>query len=423
MNFPLVSSPGAIVAMVLVALIVPQVFLTAWFVFAIRSRTVEFVSRSSVRCESSRIPVEVVLCLRGCDETLENFFDALGMQNHENWRLRVIVDSVNDPAWAVANAAISKLTQSGRATWKDAILEPLAERPKTGSLKCASLRQALLTLDPPTQVIAMIDADTVVVRQWLLSLVDECMRPGVGAVSGNRWYEPVHDSLSGTVRTIWNAGAIVQMTAFEIPWGGSLAVRRQAVEACGWTEVIRTTLCEDTSLAAPLKKSGWKYRFLPSLVAIDQDDAVSIGPLTRWIARQLLTARLHHPRWPLVAIHGLSTSIALGASLAMCMGALVTKDWPMCVTVGCAVALYEVVSISLVVMIEEVLRTAVAAGGKKLRPRSAGRLLWRVAMLPVTQGVYAVAVVLAMTSRAIEWRGILYEVKKSAGSFTVKIKE
>ncbi|MCX7391679.1 MAG: hypothetical protein NTX02_10895 [Planctomycetia bacterium] len=63
MNFPLVSSPGAIVAMALVALIVPQVFLTAWFVFAIRSRTVEFVSRSSVRCESSRIPVEVVLCL------------------------------------------------------------------------------------------------------------------------------------------------------------------------------------------------------------------------------------------------------------------------------------------------------------------------------------------------------------------------
>ena len=95
----------------------------------------------------------------------------------------------------------------------------------------------------------------------------------------------------------------------------------------------------------------------------------------------------------------------------------------MCVTVGCAVALYEVVSISLVVMIEEVLRTAVAAGGKKLRPRSAGRLLWRAAMLPVTQGVYAVAVVLAMTSRAIEWRGILYEVKKSAGSFMVKTKE
>ena len=154
-----------------------------------------------------------------------------------------------------------------------------------------------------------------------------------------------------------------------------------------------------------------------------QDDAVALGPLTRWIARQLLTARLHHPLWPLVAIHGLSTSIALGASLAMCMGALVTKDWPMCVTVGCAVALYEVVSISLVVMIEEVLRTAVAAGGKKLRPRSAGRLLWRAAMLPVTQGVYAVAVVLAMTSRAIEWRGILYEVKKSAGSFMVKTKE
>ncbi len=410
MNLFTGNTTAAAVALTLFLLLVPQIALTAWFVWAVRRRTRQFSSRDGFRGESATIPAEVVLCLRGCDPTLEQVIETLGGQRHGNWRLRIVVDSTDDPAWPVARSAVAHLAESGRASWLSSTVEPLAERPATGSLKCASLRQALSSLAPETQVVALVDADAIVHDNWLLSMVDECMRPGVGAVSGNRWYDPIHDSVPGTVRAIWNAGAIVQMTAFGIPWGGSLAVRREALEACGWTEIIRTSLCEDTALAAPLWKSGWTYRFIPSLVAIDDDDTVSLRPLTRWIARQLLTARLHHPLWPAVAVHGVATSLALAAAIASCAVAGANGHGKTLALVGGSLAAYEIASLALVFSIEKTVRNALEATGRTFRPTNWRRGLSRCLMLPATQWVYAQAVVTAIFAKTVDWRGVVYHI-------------
>lgn len=419
----LVSMQTAVIlAALLTAAIVPQVVLTAWFISATRTRTRAFARRADGRGHAAGVPAEVILCLKGCDPTLDAVFDSLARQRHRDWRLRVIVDAVSDPAWVPAEAAIRRLAAAGVASWRDAVIEPLEARPATGSLKCASLRQAFATLDPRTRVVALVDADSVVHDEWLVSMVDECLLPGVGAVSGNRWYDPVRDSLPGTVRALWNAGAIVQMTAFGIPWGGSLAVRREALDACGWADVIRTTLCEDTALASPLARAGWAYRFVPALVAIDEDDDVATGPLTRWIARQLLTARLHHPRWPLVAVHGLGTSVTLAVTAAFCIAAAWSGAWAALAVAAGAIVAYELISVGLMVGIEATVREAVAAVGNGFRPTSLARTVWRCAMVPVTQGIYAAATCAAMLTRSIEWRGVVYEIHRPAGRAEVRVR-
>lgn len=423
MSVPPSLSAELIIPALLLALIVPQILLTAWFIWNVRARTRAHLLRCDQRDGSGTIPAVVVLCLRGCDPTLEEVLAALARQCHRNWRLQVVVDSADDPAWDVAHATLARLAAGDQVSWHDYSITPLAERPATGSLKCASLRQALATLAPETQVVALIDADSIVHEQWLLTLVDECMRPGVGAVSGNRWYEPRHDSLPGTVRAIWNAGAVVQMTAFGIPWGGSLAVRCEALAACGWASVIEATLCEDTALAAPLHRAGWLYRFIPSLVAVDCDDDVAIVPLTRWISRQLLTARLHHPMWPLVAIHGLSTSFTLAAAVCACVVAAARGHGQSLLVFGGALLAYEATSILLVLMIEDSIKHALTPQGTRFRPLSAGQLLWRCGMLPVTQYVYAAAMLSALATRSIEWRGIVYEITRTGGSLEVRIKD
>jgi hypothetical protein len=409
-------SAGAVLAWTLAALLVPQVALTLWFVWIVRSRTRDFVARDAVRHESATVPAEVILCLRGCDPTLDDVFAALARQSHRAWRLRVVVDSVDDPAWPVAQAAISRLAADGGAAWGGHMVEPLAVRPTRGSLKCASLRQALRSLAPETRVVALIDADSVVHPDWLLTMVDECLRPGVGAVSGNRWYDPDHDSPPGVVRALWNAGAIVQMTTFGIPWGGSLAVRREAMDACGWADVIESTLCEDTALAEPLTRAGWAYRFVPALTAIDRDDDIAFGPLTRWIARQLLTARLHHPAWPLVAMHGVSTSLALAAAVIAACGAWVTGRHASLTAIGGALLGYEAASVALFVVIASSIRAATAVAGKHIAPLSMGRLLWWAALIPAAQCVYAAATYAAATTKSIEWRGVVYRIQPPASS-------
>jgi hypothetical protein len=333
----------------------------------------------------------------------------------------VIVDSEKDPAWTVAHEAVHRLEER-RASWRAATIQPLAVRTTEGSLKCASLRQAFASLDSRTQVVALLDADSVVRVDWLATMVSQTMQRGIGAVSGNRWYEPVHDSVPGTVRVIWNVGAIAQMSAFGIPWGGSLAVRREAMEASGWIDLIRTTLCEDTALTEPLARAGWKYRFVPSLIAVDVSDDVAIGPLTRWIARQLLTARLHHPSWPLVAVHGLGTSLALLAGLAWAVTSAACAAWGNMAAALAAIACYEVATAVLFLVITWTVRNNLAAAGARQRPYAFRRMLWQVALIPLTQVVYGIATVVALTTRSIEWRGIVYDVARINGRLGVRVR-
>lgn len=406
-------------ALAWVALIVPQAALTAWFVWIVRDRMRGFCRRAAGRTASADVPAEVVLCLRGCDPTLDEVFAALAGQSHGHWRLRVVVDSASDPAWNAARAAVARLEAAADPSWAAAVIESLARRPTRGSLKCASLRQAFSTLAPDTQVVALIDADSVVHADWLVTMVDECMQPGIGAVSGNRWYDPDRDSTSGVIRAIWNAGAIVQMTVFGIPWGGSLAVRREAMNDCKWVEAIEASLCEDTALAEPLARSGWAYRFVPALIAVDRDDDIPLRPLTRWIARQLLTARLHHPAWPLVAVHGVSTSLALAATLAGVAVAGLAGDRPTAASLLAFIAGYEAANLGLLLVIAATVRGALAKAGRHVRPLDPARAARWGALIPATQAVYATAMVSAITARSIEWRGVTYAIRKKDGAVDV----
>jgi GT2 family glycosyltransferase len=269
--------------------------------------------------------------------------------------------------------------------------------------------------------VALIDADSVVHQDWLLTMVDECQRPGVGAVSGNRWYAPDRDTPAAVVRAIWNAGAIVQMTTFGIPWGGSLAVRREALDECRWADVIETTLCEDTALATPLAEAGWAYRFVPALAAIDRDNDISFGPLIRWITRQLLTARLHHPSWPLVATHGIATTLALIIAVGGSVYARLTGHHTAALLLTRFLMAYECANACLLIVIAGTVRTTFSDGKALHQPLTPSRCLAWCALIPVTQAIYALAIGRSMAARWIEWRGVIYGVHGSPPTAEVRI--
>ncbi|MFM9059132.1 MAG: glycosyltransferase family 2 protein [Planctomycetaceae bacterium] len=422
MNLPAVPTDAAALAILLGALLVPQAALTLWFVACVRSRVRDFRGRAAARNAAAEVPAEAEHDLRGCDPTLDRVLAALAGQSHRRWRLQVVVDSTDDPAWPATRGILDRLAASGSPSWSGVVVAPLAARGPRGSLKCASLRQALTSLATETSVVALVDADAVVHPDWLVTLVDECTRPGIGAVSGNRWFDPCDDSIAGVVRAEWNAGAVVQMTTFGIPWGGSLAVRREAMEACGWLDVIESSLCEDTALAAPFAAAGWGYRYVPTLTVVDEDDDVALGPLTRWIARQLLTARLHHPLWPLVAAHGLTTSLALATALAGLVAAAATARHHSLVLIAAALLGYEVVNVVMLLAIEAASRSAVAARDERARPLSVARVCWWATMIPVTQIVYAAATIRALVARSVEWRGVTYEIRRVSGRAEVAVR-
>ena len=399
---------AAALAAALLSLLALQSVLTLAFAGVITRR---LASRPSLAKPAPA--AEVVLCLRGADPSLAAALAALADQTYPGpWRLLVVVDSRHDPAWPVVERQIALLAASGRARWQAARLLPLESLPVGGSLKSASLRQAFGRLDAATQIVALLDADAVVAPGWLEALAAGCGQSGVGAVSGNRWYVPAESTGPGLVRGIWNGGALLMMTLLEVPWGGSLALRRDLIESSGWRETLATCFGEDTSLPEHLTRSGWRYQFRPELIVLDRDDGIAFRPLRRWITRQLLSARLHHAAWPLIALHGLGSwllllLVALSALVALALGHL-QEGWLLLA----ALLLYELGCLFLLLVIEALAaRASRPLGGQQLQRPGFVRCLQLLRWLPLAQWVCGLATLQAALAQRVEWRGVTYQVR------------
>jgi len=353
----------------------------------------------------------VVLCLRGADPSLPRVLAALARQDYPGpWRLVLLIDSTQDPAWTVAATQIARLQASGSARWQAARLVPLSHPPAAQSLKCAALRQAFALPECGAELVALVDADAVVPAGWLTALAAACDQGGIGAVSGNRWYS-ANQGAAAVVRSIWNGGALVLMTLLQIPWGGSLAIRRSLIDTSGWSDILATSLCEDTALLRPLARSGWHYQFRPELLVLAEDDAVALRPLRRWISRQLLCARLQHPAWPLVAIHGLGSWLLLLLALVLLAMSLLQGQLIPAALLVAALMVYELGCVGLLLLITAMARRGLQPLGTISAPTrwaTAWRLLrW----LPLAQWIYGVATLRASLARQVEWRGVHYAVR------------
>ena len=172
----------------------------------------------------------LILCLRGADPSLQDCLRSIDSQDFEDLQLHVVVDDMSDPALEVVNEfrSNSKLAVS---------IHQIEDRLETCSLKCSAIITAINAIDLDREVVALIDADAIVTPQWLSTLVQPLANPEVGVSTGNRWFRiPEKHRLGAAVRGVWNAAAVVQMYLYEIPWGGSLAFRREVIDKAGLLE-------------------------------------------------------------------------------------------------------------------------------------------------------------------------------------------
>ena len=357
---------------------------------------------------------EVVLCLRGADPALPALLRSLAHQEVPSpWRLQVVVDSPSDGAWAVVERALMALEP--QASWQLVRLEALADSQAAPSRKCAALLQALAQLHPETEVVALVDGDAAIGSAWLRELVAACLQPGVGAVSGNRWYAPAAGSGVGQVRAIWNAGALLLMGWLQVPWAGSLALRRELLTTTGWLSQLRSALCEDTALLAHLRQSGWRYGLLPQVLSCNTDDLRwrDLPALERWISRQLLLVRLHHPAWPWLAAHAAATSILpLLALLLVGLGQLL--EAPLAISPAA-----EGILLAALLAMDLLWVGLLVALSRALQQPSPRQLLALPLWVALTQVIYGLAALQAACAQRVEWRGIHYALRRRGGQWQV----
>ncbi len=361
----------------------------------------------AVKGSTFQPPVAVLLCIRGRDPSLEACIKALDQLDWPDFEVFCGFDSEQDEAFGF----VTELRASLRRPVHRYVLEHL---PKTCSPKCAVLSELVESLHERFEVVAFVDADCIVAPNWLKLLVTPLADPGVGVVSGTRWFEPpagMAHPLGTTVRAIWNAAAIVQMHLYRIVWGGSMALRRREIDELRLADVWQTQLCEDTCLTGLLSAEGLRVERPPALVVVN-NETTPLRSVPDWISRQLLTIRLYNRWWPLVALHGLSVGTLTPLVLATTSVALVSGVLVQSAVMLVSFLAYLLGSLLLLAWIHAANIRFVDADGQ-LRSRPSIIRDWKFWLMgvPVTQVVHWLATVNALVASSLVWRQVRYRLQ------------
>ncbi|HEV3084029.1 MAG TPA: glycosyltransferase family 2 protein, partial [Gemmataceae bacterium] len=279
--------------------------------------------------------VAVVLSLRGADPFLTDCLTHVLDQDYPHYQVHIVIDSAEDPAWDAVKGVLAQ-TAGPRP---EVIVRPLERRKDSCSLKISAQLQALESLDPAVDVVAFTDADVIPSRGWLRALVAPLGNARVGATTAFRWYAPRSASWGSLVRYLWNAAACPQMWAFQIPWGGSLALHSRVFRSPELVNQWQESFGEDTRTYSVLRKLGCKLEYVPVAASVNAE-TISLAGCCTFIRRQLFSVRSSHALWPGLLALNVAGGLALTCALTIMVLAACLQNWPACAVAGAALAFY-----------------------------------------------------------------------------------
>ena len=343
----------------------------------------------------------IILCLRGHEESLPDCLAGLINQDYADYELHIAFDSPYD----LAVQQVEGFFNADMSGVQIHFFEPRQDC----SYKCSGITHVIGKLDQNVEVVAFCDGDAMVNDQWLGTLVEPLLRDNrIGATTGNRWFSPYDGGIGGMLRKQWNAAAVVQMQAYDIAWGGSMALRRSVIDDCDLVEIWKRSFCEDTPMTVPLEKHGLKIHRIPQLV-IENRESASVTGCLEWISRQLLTVRLHHPKWKLVRAHGFATIFASLFLPLMILLMLLCGNTKEGIWLLFAWGIYQACNLVLLWLIQRCNLKAIASNNgleAENMDRRDGDLIAGV----LVQLLYPVAFIAADRAQTVSWRGVDYEI-------------
>ncbi|MEX0704432.1 MAG: glycosyltransferase family 2 protein [Planctomycetales bacterium] len=349
--------------------------------------------------------VAVLMPVRGADPHLARGIESVLEQDYPNFELRIVVDSVRDPAWEVASRVV------GERQAEHVFIEELREKRPTCSLLCSALLQFFGRIESSSDIMAICASDSIVPRYWLREMVAALADPSVGATLGNRWYMPATARWGSLVRYMWNAASVVYMRMYRIPWGGAMALRVADVRRSGLLDRWRRAMVEDTSMPVALEALGLKLKHIPNLIVVNREET-DLASCFRFITRQLFWVSLYYPAGgkPMFAVGmliGLATIVPVVlAAVAALAGQFVAFWW-----LAGGFAAHVAVMLCSLLAIDRNMRQRIACRGEPTTPLTLPMLLKFPLALPLAQLVFFGATLAARFLRVVEWRGIRYRIR------------
>ncbi len=360
-------------------------------------------ARSCMRNISQHRPtgrVALFAPCKGLDLDLDSNLRMLLEQDYDDYEVTFIVENTDDPAYPAIRRAMAEHPNTPAQVI-------VAGRATDSGQKVHNLRVATEHLSPRIKYLAFADSDARPRPEWLRTLISRLDDPGLGAVTGYRWFTPARPTAANALVYSMNCDVITLLTrsSHYLIWGGAWAIRRDVFNDIGLRDAWKGTLSDDLVASRLMRKSKLEVRFEPGCVVASPLD-VSLGAALAFIRRQYLVARFYTFDWWLFSLVAKTFSNAVWLmNLGVLLCSLLTgspSPWiPLVVA-----SIQYFVTVYRGSLRQDLVRTYFP-GWEKASRRIRGFDIWAS---PLVELAHWLGVASSAVGRFINWRGIRYHV-------------
>lgn len=351
----------------------------------------------------------LILSVRGESHSLIDCLEALKDIDYPCFETHIIIDNAGDISFDTINA------WKARVADRMIQIHTLTEISRFSSLKTSAVNQCIQSLGLHVQAVAILDADTIVHREWLNELITPLQDECVGIVTGNRWYDATEMTLGNQIRFLYNAWAVPGMHFMNTAWGGSMAMNRTVFTHPDFFKTFANTPTEETGAQTIRMKLGLKIVQRRNLMMAQRGNITLTGAFD-FITRQLTWTRLHYREWIGVLLGPLfiyCVTVCLACSAGV---AAYSKNGSLLALATFIFLAYWFVNWLLVAYLNRCVVAKMSA--RHERPLRNANWLHHIViflMIPFGFVVFVYALLKTQFSRKIRWSGIDYRIRPPHG--------
>jgi cellulose synthase/poly-beta-1,6-N-acetylglucosamine synthase-like glycosyltransferase len=253
-------------------------------------------------------PVTVIVPVKGYDEGLRENLKALASLEYPDYELIVTAHCAGDIPRGVLPARC-------RVVLSHAPQSQTAE-------KVQNLLAAVRAARKRTEVFVFADSDGRPGKGWLRALVTPLAEPGVGAVTGYRWFLPVPADFWSVLRGVWDAvpAGVLGPGDNRFAWGGAMAIRKETFYEARVPDRWDGAVSDDYALSQAVRELKLTIAYAPGALT-PSFEHVSTRQFFGWTRRQMSITRAYSPElwWPGLIAH-LFYCVAMAWSTALAVG-------------------------------------------------------------------------------------------------------
>jgi len=339
--------------------------------------------------DAPRRRVAVIMPVAGGNRPMEASIHSLLNQTYPSFEAVFVLRDLEDPASETVQAAIR-----GKVAARCVCAGPAT----ACGQKNHNLLAGIAAVSGRDDVLVFADAGHGFPAGWLELLIAPIARGEAEVTSG---YHAARPANGGFVSWIY-AVCVEIMYVFQnvpglgLPWGGAMAISREAFERLKVADTWRTSVVDDLSLARVLKAHGVRVRTVPQVCRETLVTGLDLRDLFEWMVRQLQYIRFVFPgMWAVLGVWSLLLQI-----LAFCSAAVLVVAIMMSLTSALSAIVSALYLAVLMVVFLQI---------RLLHPLPCPPVRW-LAAGAVFLLVFIVALGAAGLRREIQWRGITYRV-------------